>query len=127
MALRYLWLVLIAMVSVGCSSNPAPLAMATTAEKARPAMENVLAAWKAGKTAADLKAQSPQAYFNDADFSRGAKLVDFKIESDGTPSGTGYRFDVTITTEQPGKTAKPKKLAYRVVTEPVTSISREDD
>ncbi len=126
MSLRDLWLVLIAVFGVGCSSNPAPLAMATTADKARPAMENVLASWKAGKTAADLKAQSPQAYFNDADFSRGAKLVDFKIESDGTPSGTGYRFDVTIATEQPGKTATPKKHAYRVVTEPVTSIFRED-
>ena len=127
MSLRYLWLVLIAVVCVGCSSNPAPLAMATTAEKARLAMENVLTAWKAGKSAADMKAQSPQAYFIDADFSRGAKLVDFRIENEGIPRGTGYRFDVTITTEQPGKPASPKKLAYRVVTEPATSISREDD
>lgn len=112
-----------ALLAAGCSST-APLPMATTPAKARPALETVLAAWKAGKSPADLKALSPPAYFLDADFTRGQKLVDFKIDGDGTPTGTGLRYDVTLTLADGGKGGK--KVAYRVVTEPNTSVSRED-
>lgn len=117
---------LLAIAFAGCSSA-GTLPMATTAEKALPALESTLGAWKAGKTADELKAQSPPVYLLDADFSCGAKLVSFKIEDAGKPHGTGYRFDVTITVEAGGKPATPKKVAYRVVTEPSTGISREDD
>jgi hypothetical protein len=108
----------------GCGSDQ-PLPMATTAEKARPAIEAALNAWKDGKTPDDLQKQSPAVYLLDADFKRGAKLANFTIDGDGRPYGTGYRFDVTLQLD--GGKAGGKKLAYRVVTDPTVSISREDD
>lgn len=113
-----------ALLLAGCGSDR-PLPMATTAEKARPALESALAAWKDGKTADDLVKQSPPVYVIDADFKRGAKLGGYTIDGDGRPYGTGYRFDVTLQLD--GGKAGGKKLAYRVVTDPNISISREDD
>ncbi|MBL8865302.1 MAG: hypothetical protein JNK93_07035 [Planctomycetia bacterium] len=113
----------LALALAGCSSSD-PLSMATTAEKSRPALDAALGGWKAGKTEAELKGQSPPVYLIDADFKRGAKLVDYKVEGDGKPHGTGFRYDVSLTIDG-GKGAK--KVAYRVVTEPNTAISREDD
>jgi hypothetical protein len=114
----------LALALIGCSSDPGTLPMAASAEKARPALEAALDAWKSGKTSAELKAQSPPVIFLDNDFERGVKLTAFKIESDGKPQGTGFRYDVSLTLEG-GKGAK--KVAYRVVTSPNTAISREDD
>ena len=48
--------------------------------------------WKAGKTADELKALAPPVYLNDADFRAGTKLANYKIEDDGRPYGTGYRY-----------------------------------
>ncbi len=114
----------LALALAGCSSEPGKLPMATSAEKALPALEAALGAWKSGKTEAELKAQSPAIFFTDLEFQRGAKLAAYKIEGDGKPHGTGFRYDVSLTIEG-GKGAK--KVAYRVVTDPNTAISREDD
>ena len=116
----------VALFLVGCSSGET-LPMATTAEKSRPALAAALDGWKAGKTADELKALAPPVYLNDADFRAGTKLANYKIEDDGRPYGTGYRYDVTLTVERGGKPASPKKIAYRVVTEPNIAIAREDD
>ncbi len=116
----------VALFLTGCSSD-GPLPMATTAEKSKPVLVAALDAWKAGKSADDLKAQSPVVHFLDADLRAGAKLANYKIEDDGRPNGTGFRYDVTLTIERGGKPASPKKIAYRVVTEPQIAIAREDD
>jgi hypothetical protein len=100
--------------------------MATSPEKARPAIDAAFTAWKDGKTADDLRKQSPPVLLLDDDFTRGRKLVDFKIEGDGTPRGTGLRFNVTLTLQDGAKPPTTRKLAYRVVTEPNVTVSRED-
>lgn len=110
------------LLAAGCSSDPKSLPMATSAEKSRPVLETVLNGWKAGKTAEDLKAMAPPHYFIDGDFAKGNKLTDYKIDGDGRPYGTGFRYDVTLTFA-----GKSSKVAYRVVTEPNTNVSREDD
>lgn len=112
-------------LAAGCSDT-APLPMATSPEKARPAIEAAFAAWKQGKTADELRTQSSPVVLLDDDFGRGRKLLDYKIEGDGTPRGTGLRFDVALTLKDGGKPPTTRKLAYRVVTEPKVSISRED-
>ena len=109
----------------GCSSDK-PLPMAASPEKARPVLESTLAAWKDGKTAEDLRNQSPPVYFNDPDFAKGRKLVDYQIAGDGRPMGTGLRYDVTVTVQDGSKPPAARKLAYRVATEPIPSIFRED-
>lgn len=112
----------VVLIASGCSGEPKSLPMATTAEKSRPALETVLNGWKAGKTADELKSMTPPHYFIDGDFTKGGKLSEYKIDGEGKPYGTGYRYDVTLTVG-----GKNKSVAYRVVTEPNTSISREDD
>lgn len=112
-------------LATGCSDT-APLPMATSPEKARPAIEAAFAAWKQGKTADDLRRQSPAVVLLDDDFGRGRRLVDYRIEGDGTPRGTGLRFNVVLTLQDGGKPPVTRRLAYRVVTEPNTSVSRED-
>jgi hypothetical protein len=109
----------------GCSDSR-PLPMAATPEAARPALQAALDGWKAGRTPDELRSQSPPVYFNDADFGRGRKLADYRIEGDGTPVGTGLRFVVTLTLQSNGKST-PRKLAYRVATQPTVSIYREDN
>lgn len=112
-------------LAVGCS-DPAPLPMATSPEQARPAIEAAFAAWKDGKTADDLRTQSPPINLLDDDFAKGRKLVDFKIEGNGTPRGTGLRFNVVLKVQDGSKSPVTRKLAYRVVTEPNITVSRED-
>jgi hypothetical protein len=116
----------LAAAAVGCSSELKTMPMATSPEQARPALELTLTAWKDGRTQSDLKAQSPPVYFNDDDFVRGRKLVAFTIDGDGRPVGTGLRYDVTLTLQDGTKPPATRKLAYRVVTEPNISVSRED-
>lgn len=112
-------------LAAGCSGT-APLPMATSPEKARPAIEAALAAWKQGKTADDLRKLSPAVHLLDDDFARGRKLAAYKIEGDGKPMGTGMRYDVTLTLQDGAKPPAARKLAYRVVTEPYICVSRED-
>jgi hypothetical protein len=112
-------------LAAGCSGT-APLPMATSPEKARPAIEAALDAWKAGTTADALRARSPAVHLLDDDFARGRKLVGYKIEGDGKPMGTGLRYDVTLTLQDGAKPPATRKVAYRVVTDPNISISRED-
>lgn len=119
--------VAVLIVAAGCGDKSMP--MAASPETAKPALVAVLDAWKAGKSEADLKAQTPPVIFNDADFKRGRKLSDYKIEGDGGPMGAGMRYDVTLTFDDEKAKAKGKgavKVAYRVVTDPTTSIYRED-
>jgi hypothetical protein len=100
--------------------------MAASPDKARPALEAALTAWKGGKTPADLQAQSPPVYVKDPDFGRGRRLVDFRITSDGRPQGTGLTYDVTLTVQDGTRPPTPRSVAYRVATEPQISIFRED-
>src|SRR5688572_12246000 len=111
--------VVLAALAAGCGDKPLP--MAASPETAKPALVAVLDAWKAGKTEADLKAQSPPVIFNDADFKRGRKLTGYAIGGDGSPMGAGMRYDVTLTFDDEKAKAKGKgtvKVAYRVVTDP---------
>jgi hypothetical protein len=117
---------LLAALAAGCS-NSRPLPMAARPEAARPALESALAAWRDGKTPADLQTASPPVYVNDPDFARGRKLVDFRVTTDGKPFGTGLRYDVTLTVQDGIRSPTVRKVAYRVATDPTTSIFREDN
>lgn len=112
-----------ALAAAGCGGDPPPLAMTATPESARPALEGALAAWKAGKSADDLKAASPPVYFNDPDLNRGRKLAAFTLTDAGSAVGTGVRFGVTLTLDD----KRTRTVNYRVSTTPAISIYREDN
>lgn len=113
-----------AALAAGCG-DPNPPGLATTPEQSRAVLTAVLDAWKAGKNRADLKAQTPPIYFSDDAMDR-RKLTDYAIEGDGSAVGTGLRYDVTLTTQDGDKPAAQRKVAYRIVTEPNISVSKED-
>lgn len=112
----------------GCGGDSKPLAMAATPESSRAALVTALDGWKAGKTVQDLAAGSPPLLFIDDDINRtGTKLVEYKIEGNGQPCGTGYSYVVVLTLQDKdsGKT-RDKRAAYTAVTEPKHAVTKED-
>jgi hypothetical protein len=110
----------------GCGgSNPPP--MAGTPESSRSALVVALDGWKGGGTYQSLSDRSPPLHFVDDDLNRGTKLLDYRIEGEGRPLGTGYSYVVTLTLrdKDAGKT-RTKKVAYTAVTEPKHAVTRED-
>jgi hypothetical protein len=110
----------------GCGgSKPPP--MAGTPESSRAALVAALDGWKAGATYQELADRPEPLHFVDDDLNRGRKLIDYRIEGEGHPAGTGYSYVVTLTLEDrdPGKT-RTKKVAYTAVTEPKRAVTRED-
>jgi hypothetical protein len=117
-----------ALALAGCGSDPKPMPMAATPESSRAALVAALDGWKEGRTFEELAGRSPPLHFRDDDLTRGAALLDYKIEGDGRPLGTGYSYVVTLTVRDKDATRPPtkKKVAYTAVTEPNPAVTRED-
>jgi len=111
--------------AAGCaSSEPKPLPTATTPEASREALVNTLDAWKGGAARDQLTDRSLPVYLQDDDFARGRKLAGYQIEGEPKPVGTGLTYIVNLTFAE-GQSAT-RRIAYRVVTDPNISITRED-
>ena len=118
--------ILAALALIGCGgSKPPP--MAGTPESSRFALVVALDGWKAGSTYQELSDRPTPLHFVDDDLNRGTKLLDYRIEGEGQPRGTGYSYVVTLTLQDKdaGKT-RTKKVAYTAVTEPKHAVTRED-
>jgi hypothetical protein len=102
--------------------------MAATPESSRAALVAALDGWKQGRTFQDLAGRSPPLYFRDDDLNRGSKLLDYQVEGDGRPLGTGYSYVVSLTVQDKAGARPParKRVAYTAMTEPNTAVSRED-
>lgn len=127
--MRYTTLPLLAaLAAAGCGGGPKSLPMAGTPESCRAALAAALDGWKAGRSYQDLAAQSPPVYFMDDDLDRGAKLLDYQVEGEGRPLGTGYSYVVTLSVQDKDGAKPParKKVAYTAVTEPKHAVTRED-
>jgi hypothetical protein len=111
---------------VGCSADPPPLAMATTPEASKEALVAAFDAWKGGATRDALAARTPPVVFADDALARGHKLLDYKFEGEPKAVGTGITYVLSLTTQDGVKPPATRKLAYRVVTTPNVSISKED-
>lgn len=110
----------------GCGGDPPPLALATTPEASRAALTAALDGWQAGEPKEAFARRSPPLTLGDADFLRGAKLVGYKIEGPPKEAGTGLSYVVTLTVQDGAKPPAARKVAYRVVTTPGQSVTRED-
>ena len=109
----------------GCGTSTPP--MAGTAESSRAALVGALDGWKAGMTREELSTQSKPIYFVDDDLNFGTKLLDYQIEGEGRPSGTGYSYVVTLTLQDgTGSRTRTRKVAYTAVSEPKLAVTRED-
>jgi hypothetical protein len=113
------------MALVGCSEPP-PLPMATTPEQSKAALVAALDDWKDGVTRSALLARTPPVVFADDAFARGHKLLDYKIEGEPKVVGTGITYVLSLNIQDGTRPPATRRLAYRVVTSPNISISKED-
>lgn len=125
MRLTLIPLALAAVALAGCGGEPKPLGLATTPEASRAALVEGLDGWKAGETDKGMAARTPPLYFVDDDLTRGAKLIDYKIEGEPKEVGTGLRYTVTLTLDNKGKQVT-RKAGFRVVTDPNRAVTREE-
>ncbi len=117
---------LVPLLAIGCGSSQ-PLPMATTPELSRQALVLALDGWKAGKAVNDLSSGSPAVLFVDSDITRGDRLLDYRIEGQPQPHGTGYRYAVMLNLQsRPGARPITKSVAYIAVTQPRYAVTRED-
>lgn len=111
----------------GCGSGPNPPPMAGTPQSTQAVLVAALDGWKAGQTPQNLADQSPSIYFVDDDLTRGVKLLDYRIEGEGKPLGTGYSFVATLNLQdKDGGKTRTRKVAYTAATEPKNTIIREE-
>ena len=123
--MRCLFPLLTLFLLIGCG-EPAPLPMAATPESAHAAVVRAFEAWKAGKRPTDLIAESPPLAFLDDDVNTGAKLLDYTIEGDAKPRGTGYSYTVSYTMQAADGKTRTKKASYNVATTPNIAVTKED-
>jgi hypothetical protein len=115
---------LLVFLIAGCG-DPPPLPMAATPESSREALTAALDGWKAGKKPADLLAANPPLTFVDDDINTPSKLLDYKVEGEGRPLGTGFNYTVSLTLERDGAT-RTKKAKYTVATTPNRAVIKDD-
>jgi hypothetical protein len=123
--MRRIILFAVVLGSAGCG-EPKPPPMAGTPESSRAALVAALDGWKAGKSFQDLSSQPEPVTFVDDDLNRGTKLLDYKIEGEGTVRGTGYSYVVVLTLQDKDGKGRTKKVAYTAVSEPKHAVTRED-
>ncbi|MCU0704156.1 MAG: hypothetical protein MUF18_09305 [Fimbriiglobus sp.] len=116
---------LLPLLLAGCG-EPAPLPMAATAESSREALSAALDGWKAGKKPADLIAARPPLTFVDDDVNADAALVEYAVEGEGKPRGTGYAYTVALTLRGKDGKTRTKKTTYIVATNPNLAVIKDD-
>jgi hypothetical protein len=124
--MRRIFLLAAALGLIGCgTSGPPP--MAGTPESSQATLVAALDGWKAGRTFQELLTQPTPLHFIDDDLNRGTRLLDYRIEGQGQPAGTGYRYVVTLTLQDgAGGKIRTRTVTYTAVTEPKHAVTRED-
>jgi hypothetical protein len=97
-----------------------------TEQEARTALTNALDAWKAGRTATDMRSENPEVVVGDSDWKQGRKLVAYEIGS-GMFDGKNLRVPVTLTVAQPPRGNRKLVVNYIVGTRPVVTIFRDSE
>jgi hypothetical protein len=97
-----------------------------TEQEARTALTKALDAWKAGRSAADMRNEDPEVIVGDSDWKQGRKLVAYEIGS-GMFDGKNLRVPVTLTVAQPPRGNRKFVVNYIVGTRPVITIFRDSD
>jgi hypothetical protein len=107
---------------VGCGGGRG----AGNEEEARTALTSALDAWKAGRSATDMRNETPEVVVGDSDWKQGRKLVAYEIGS-GVFDGKNLRVPVTLTMAQPSRGNRKLVVNYIVGTKPVVTIFRDSD
>jgi hypothetical protein len=109
--------------AVGCGGNDSG---AASEESARAALTNALDAWKSGRTADEMRRQTPEVVVGDSAWKQGRKLTSYQI-GNGQFDGKNLRVPVTLTLAQPPRGSNKLIVNYIVSTKPVITIFRDSD
>lgn len=96
------------------------------ADDAKQALTQVLDAWKAGKSAADLQSGTPSVVAVDEDWTGGKQLKSYELVDSPMENGSHWRVFANLTLTTKGKTSKPEKVCYAVTLGSPTSVLRSD-
>ncbi len=112
------------LASAGCGdgapSKPADPAMAKVA------LADALESWKKGEPFDAPSSKNPPVRVADEDWKAGTKLVDYRIDGEGREVVGERSFPVALTLALAGKKPVVRRVEYRVSTDPVVVVSRQD-
>lgn len=94
-------------------------------EQARQALQTGLDAWKAGKSNVELGSLQPPIVMNEADWTNGGRLVDYKMNETGTLDGRQVRWVVQIKLQDKTGKVSERKATYIIDTIPRIVIVRD--
>jgi hypothetical protein len=106
----------------GCAGGGIP----PTEDAARESLVKALDAWKAGRTAIEMRNESPEIIVGDSYWKHGLRLVGYEIGS-GTFDGKNLRVPVTLTVAQSPRGHRKVAVKYIVGTRPVVTIFRDGE
>jgi len=88
-------------------------------------LRTALDAWKDGKTNADLEAQQPSIIMNEADWTNGNRLLEYKMTDTGKLDGRQVRWVVQIKLQDKNGKVTDRKATYIIDTIPRVVIVRD--
>ena len=94
-------------------------------EQARQALRTGLDAWKAGKGNAELGSLQPPIVMNEADWTNGGRLLDYKMDAAGSLDGRQVRWVVQIKLQDKAGKVSERKATYIIDTIPRIVIVRD--
>ena len=117
------WLLPALLLASGCGPAPPPEA---DADSSRRVLTTALDAWKQGAPASSLTAQSPPIRVLDGDWERGARLIEYQIQSEGQPLGLNRQCAVALTLKDPKGREIRKTVTYVVSAGDSPVVARQD-
>jgi len=109
-------------ILAGCGKQ---LAENVDPDQVRQALQTVLEAWKAGKSNAELGSLHPSIVMNEADWTNGGRLLDYKMNETGSLDGRQVRWVVQIKLQDKSGKVSERKATYIVDTVPRIVIVRD--
>jgi hypothetical protein len=94
-------------------------------EQAGPALRTALEAWKGGESQEDLLGQNPSILMNEDDWRVGKRLLDFKMEDQGSLSGRQVVWRAQIKLQDKSGKTEDRKATYVIDTTPRLVIVRD--
>ena len=107
----------------GCGKQ---LAENVDPDQAKQALQTALEAWKSGKSNADLGSLQPPIVMNEADWTNGGRLLDYKMNEAGSLDGRQVRWVVQIKVQDKAGKVSERKATYIIDTTPRIVIVRDN-
>ncbi len=107
---------------LGCNKGPQE---AADLDRAGPALQAALEAWKEGKSQQELTNRTPSVVMNEDDWREGKKLMDYKMEETGMLQGRQIVWWVQLKLDRKLGKVEDRRAKYIIDTTPRIVIVRD--